>query len=135
MNSTQEYIEELIFQYGHSDCHDLTIALSELYETNIILFKTKKSGLPIHSAILINNEQTLDAYGLSNIDKTLNRYQKITQEYYKEDLDFSICDLDTVYIFNGEPVSDFDFIVEDFFTLLNFYNINIDHLLRKKILD
>lgn len=121
-------IEELVLRYGHGDCHDLTFSLNELYQLKMIAI-VSKSGLPIHSCVLINDNLTLDAYGINTLETTLKRYNKLCIDNIQEDAEIKYIDQD--YIANFALLLDEpEYIIEDFKPILNYLNLDLNSLIK-----
>ena len=75
-------VESVIMRFGHGDCHDLTLALMERagFKSAIVIM-TEESKMPIHSCVLIDDNTTLDAYGVNSIERTLERYKDLAFIY------------------------------------------------------
>jgi hypothetical protein len=71
-------IESIVSRYGHGDCHHLTAHLCRVYNLKPYLIIGKDSGRDVHSFAGFG-KYTLDAYGISTLEKTQFRYGKLCQ--------------------------------------------------------
>jgi len=76
---------KIVVKYGHGDCHYLTSLLIKKYQLEGRALFTQ-SGILIHSFVLLENGMAFDIYGINNIEKIKERYEKYSIEELKEDL-------------------------------------------------
>lgn len=129
-NSILEFpeIENAILRFGHGYCHDLTFSLNEIYHFKMIAI-VSKSGLPIHSCVLIADNLTLDAYGINTIKTTLNRYNKICLDNIEEEAEIKY--INEEYIANFALLLDEpEDVINDFQPILNYLNLNLNSLVK-----
>ena len=124
-------LESTISRFGHGDCHDLTTSILELYK-NVrygVIF-SDKTRTPIHSCILLNDELTLDAYGINTIETTLARYQHLTQYNLKEKAVFE----EVKEFFFNEHFADEDpeDILAEFDFVLKYIELDLDKQYERK---
>jgi hypothetical protein len=77
-------LKDAIYLFGHSDCHELTLALHDNYGAPIVGFASNESNIPVHSCVLLDENTTLDAYGINPLSTTLSRYSAICQSGLEE---------------------------------------------------
>lgn len=80
----QEIMLDIIDEFDHGRCHDLTYALNKTLDLPCYAIKGKSSVMLIHSFVMCDH-LTLDAYGLNSMDHTRSRYQAICQITLGED--------------------------------------------------
>jgi len=124
--------EGAIMRFGHGDCHDLTIALHDKYQAPIIAIVGKDSGMPVHSCVLIDDNTTLDAYGINTLEKTLERYSKLSMVNLKEPAISKIVDIDWVCTFASGIDDEPDDVLADFQPIADLLKVNITSLFTNK---
>lgn len=119
-------VEAAIMQFGHGECHDLTLALHEKYNAKIIAIVGQSSGLPIHSCVLINENITLDAYGINSLQDTLKRYNKLSIINLEEPAIIKFVEPDLIYSFGGLAFSDIEDVLNDFQPIIDILEIDLN---------
>ena len=120
-------VESAIMQFGHGDCHELTWALNEKYGAKIIAIVAENSGIPIHSCVLINENLTLDSYGINTIENTLKRYNKLSLINFEEAAKIKYVDSDWICSLGGDLLGEKpEEIIEQFQPIVEFLNIDLE---------
>lgn len=122
--------EGAIMRFGHGDCHDLTLALHDKYRAPIIAIVGKDSGMPVHSCVLIDDNTTLDAYGINTLETTIERYSKLAMVNLKEPAISKRVDSDWVSTFASSIDDDHDDILLYFQPVLDLLNADLATLFK-----
>jgi hypothetical protein len=69
----------LVRRFGHVNSHQLTWALMTKYGLKAISLHNVDSSDSYHSCVLINDEYTLDAYGLRTLEETIAFYNNVAE--------------------------------------------------------
>lgn len=117
--------ESAIMQFGHGDCHDLTWALHEKYRAPIVAIVGKDSGLPVHSCVLIDESTTLDAYGINSLERTVERYSKLSMANLGETSVVKPVERDWILAFGGLLDESPDNILEEFQPIVTLLGVDL----------
>jgi len=121
--------ESAIMQFAHGDCHDLTWALHEKYGSKMVAIVGKNSGIPIHSCILINDNTTLDGYGINSLEDTVRRYSKLSLLNLNEPAIAKSIDTDWINTFGGQLGNEPDDVLSEFNPIIVLLKIDLKTLL------
>lgn len=118
-----------IMQFAHGDCHDLTWALHEKYGVKMVAIVGEKSGMPVHSCVLIDDNTTLDAYGINSLETTVKRYSKLSIVNLEEPAISKEIDGKWINTFGGQLGEEPDDILVDFQPIVELLDVDLDKLL------
>lgn len=120
--------ESAIMRFGHGDCHDLTLALNEKYGAKMIALVGEKSGTPVHSCVVVDPKTTLDAYGINSIERTIERYSKLSIANLGESVIAKPITNREINDYVGILEEDPDSIIAEFQPVLDLLDVNINSL-------
>lgn len=121
--------ESAIMQFAHGDCHYLTWALHEKYGAKMVAIFGEKSGIPVHSCVLIDDNTTLDGYGINTLEATVKRYSKLSMINLKEPAISRSIDGEWFNTFGGQLDEEPDDILVDFQPIIELLEVDLKKLL------
>ena len=120
--------ESAFMRFAHGDCHDLTWALHEKYGAKMVAIVGEKSGMPVHSCVLIDDKTTLDAYGINTLEATVKRYSKLSMVNLEEPAISREVDGEWISNFGGQLGEEPDDILVDFEPIVALLEVDLENL-------
>ncbi len=121
-------VSSVISRFGHGDCHDLSWALLERGGFgSVMLLRGEETGVIVHSCVLLDENTTLDAYGINTAGVTIKRYGDLASYSIDERVVGEVVGKEW-FVENG--MADFDGsedVLAEFEVVLHYMGVELDN--------